>query len=563
LIMLYSVVQLTVALAAPTHRRLSYAGIVNYNPGSQVTDHANIDLDQAALESALSVLPTGYATAKRIYETGAHSKPTAECTLATPATLGQAVARRAVVTFTTNNGDVTSGSAYTTYTASDTAVSFTYAVSESRVQPPSTACYVGGLPAASQVTAGCIAGSQGNQSTLTIGGVSYTATCTNRGKRTLQDFSTKAQQVMHDCPRDGTVDYDNGCPYNSYLPYYRYYGVYDYANQIVLAALDGTSTSGFTNGAMDLASSTDAARKEVIKKGTSYMNAWMYAIREFEDAIDDCSGGDLTSNALSSGPVHAWDEGVAFYTGSILTFDDLLAGNLPALDGVGNMPYTLANKRCKNFKTCGPDGNSRIGEAKANMELFELFRNGQYQLLAGECARVVPIKDEIVTRMTVPLVQGTLRYAYKMAALSGSDKEKAEGAIFAAAVLPQLHECDPVAATTVYNEMRLGSDNAVDFTAVKAAFEGCYASMGVTCADVGGLWNEASDAYYSNADFDASPCADASTSTVKIETVIAALAAIVIFLACCMIVACLLCREKKGKPVFQPAESPSKAAGSA
>ena len=53
---------------------------------------ADIDLDQQAIESALSDAPSGYATAKNIYQLGGHSKPTAECTLTSPATLGQAVA---------------------------------------------------------------------------------------------------------------------------------------------------------------------------------------------------------------------------------------------------------------------------------------------------------------------------------------------------------------------------------------------------------------------------------------------------------------------------------------
>ena len=64
----------------------------------------------------------------------------------------------------------------------------------------------------------------------------------------------------------------------------------------------------------------DAARKEATKKGTAYMNVWMYAIREFEDAIDDCTSCTSECNEFSvnSGSVHAWDEGVAFYTGTLL-----------------------------------------------------------------------------------------------------------------------------------------------------------------------------------------------------------------------------------------------------
>jgi hypothetical protein len=546
------------ALAVTTHqhgRSLSYTQILSYPTGSQVTDHANIDLDQAALETELGSLPSGYVGAQNIYTTGAHSKPTAICTLVSPSTLGQEVARRASVTFTSNNGDSTAGSAYSAYAATATSIRFTYPVSESRVQPASTACYVGALDASAQSTLGCIAvpggsGATATTNVFTIGSTTYQATCTNRGMRTLQGFSTKAQGVMHDCPRNADLPYENGCPYTSYLPYYNYYGDYSYADTIVTAALTGTAITGFTNGGMDMTNVADAARKELIKKGTAYMNTWMYVIREFEDAIDDCTAGDLTSNALSSGPVHAWDEGVAFYVGSLLTPDDMLAGNLPTLSSRGKLAYTLANKRCSNFVTCGPNGDSRLGEAKVNIELFDLFRTGQYQLLSGQCAAVVPIKNQIVQRMTVPLIQGTLRYAYKMAALSGSDKEKGEGAIFAAAVLPQLHACDPAAATAVYDNMNINHNlgNNVDFTAVKNAFEQCYPQMGVTCSDVGGLWNSATSAYYADAGFDASPCVDANSLPAGTAAAIAV--AVGVFALCALCVLYMTCKERAGKPLF-------------
>jgi len=148
-----------------------------------------------------------------------------------------------------------------------------------------------------------------------------------------------------------------------------------------------------------------------------------------------------------------------------------------------------------------------MGQAKVNYEVFELFRLGAAELIAGRCANVVPIKNQIVQRMTVPLVQGTLRYAYKMAYLSGGDKEKAEGGIFAAAVLPQVHACSATHATTIYTNMNYNSavtPSSATFLAVKAAFEACYGAMGITCADVGGLWNTGASpaAYY----LDAGPC---------------------------------------------------------
>jgi hypothetical protein len=567
------------ALAAPAanRRHLSYTQILGYSPGSQVTDHANIDLDQQALETELKTL--SYTTAKDVYTTGAHSKPTAVCTLVSPTATSAALSKGDDVTFTSVYGDSATGKIYQDYESGVSELMFTYGVSEDRVQDATTTCYVGGMPSSDWATDGCIVGSSSSdaasgladgQSTFTIGTDSFTATCTNRGKRTLQGFSTGAESKMYTCPTDTTKAYKNGCPYTSYEPYYDYYGDYSYADSIVSAALDATATS-FTNGDQDFTTgdgATDLARVQMIKKGTAYMNAWMYVIREFEDAIDDCTNGDITANAGSSGPVHAWDEGVAFYVGSIMSPDDITGAELDTLDDKGKLAYTLGNKRCRNYFTCGPDGDEDIGEAKANLNLMDLFNAGQHKLLVGECADVVPIKNEIVSQMTVPLVQGTLRYAYKVAAASGGAKEKGEGAIFAAAVLPQVHACDATHAATIYDN--IGNINAAsfDYTAVKAAFEACYPSMGITCVDVGGLWNVGESGYYADGGFDASPCvdpvppsppaADASgmSDTALIIIIIVAVLAVILLLCMCY----LISKEKSGSPVFASLSAPKQGA---
>ena len=165
----------------------------------------------------------------------------------------------------------------------------------------------------------------------------------SKGKfRTLQGFSTGAEGKMYTgCP---------GCPYKHYSMFYDYYGDFDYADKWVSAALAGTSMS-FTSGKHgpnDFSALGDAARIEAVKKGTAYMNVWMYTIREFEDAIDDCASCTSDCNEFSAndaGPVHAWDEGVAFYTGS-------REGTLPGGSTSGKMVYRLAEKRCANFGTC-------------------------------------------------------------------------------------------------------------------------------------------------------------------------------------------------------------------
>lgn len=59
-------------------------------------------------------------------------------------------------------------------------------------------------------------------------------------------------------------------------------------------------------------------------------------------------------------------------------------------------------------------------------------------------------------------------------------------------------------ARTIYDNLRVGAPST-DFRAVKEALERAYAAIGVSCADVGGLWDGASGGYYA----DAEPCVDA------------------------------------------------------
>jgi hypothetical protein len=650
------------AAAAPleahsTHgRELSQLVILKYTPGSNVIDHERIDLDQNQIEVQLG--SNAFTVAQDIYEKGAYSKPSAVCKFQS-GPMPNTIAKGTEVYFKSQSNKFYLGKAYTTYTKStgwavDDEFLFTYPVPDADISYPKPGttdqpspdsagdCWVGGNPVDVQQYGLCIANSKfgcvagttcaagtsavETNSTIWIATGSdkksgcdvgvpteaqgctnvtdkITVTCTNRGKRTLQGFSTAAKKKMYDhtlsssdCPaRDTSLNYRMGCPYSTFVPYFDYYcgsstsPCHDdggYANVIVEAALTKGSAAGLTNGGMTFnvagsLSIENSARKEFVQKGTSYMNSWMYAIREFEDAIDDCAKGELTGNAGSTDDsVHAWDEGVAFYVGSIPSDamyaegDQLKKADKTQYGGV--QPYVLANKRCKNFKTCGADGNAVSGEAKVNQDLWPLFNGGNQLILTGNCGDVVSIKNQIARKMTVPLVQGTLRYAFKQSAQTQSDlaKAKAEGGVFAAAVLPQVWKCSPEHAATIYKNMNVNNENTVDFNAVKAAFEACYSNMGITCAEVGGLWDKDNSKYYSGVGgttnkgeagvtYDASPCEDSSTvmTTTTEDLSDAALAGIIVgaVLAGLLLVfvVVLVMKEKSGTPMFYSVQEPA------
>merc|ERR1719174_719607 len=214
--------------------------------------------------------------------------------------------------------------------------------------------------------------------------------------------------------------------------YKNFWGDDNYADTYAMAALDGTGV---------MAGKSDVMRGELVKKGIAYQAVWMYVLHEFEDAIGDCLAGDIYDNEASSvagDSPHAWDEGWAFYAGSLEGTDG---------SGSGVMMHTLAEKRCQDFGTC--DGG-RTGKAMANEKHLENAKRGRNKILAGDCFTVVGEFDTIVNQMTVPLIQGMLKYAYKAdpavdssckTAGDDCDKSWAEGWAFAAAVLPRLNFC--------------------------------------------------------------------------------------------------------------------------
>lgn len=290
--------------------------------------------------------------------------------------------------------------------------------------------------------------------------------------------------------------YSSFSPYRDAKFFVDYYGNPNYADKWINAAFLGSETNFASGrGNADFSAFGLTGRGEAAKKGTAYMAIFMYIIREFEDALDDCQ---VNCIACNDDPVHAWDEGVAFYSGS-----------LEGTDGspTGVLLHELADKRCANFDTCIDENDSK---SAINDELFKLFNIGQGQLLSGKCEEARATKEKIVDLMYVPLIQGTIRYAYKVGEQAGGEKEKAEGAVFAASILPRIHAASESAATEIYNNMRVGA-SSTDFKAVKKAFESVYSDLNIKCSDVGGLLNPEGD-YYEGA----GPCKDKSGASSKV-----------------------------------------------
>lgn len=419
------------AFTSPPLRRLSYEKIAGYEPNSDVTQHNRLDLDQKEMEDHLKV--PDFAKAKAIYEKGAHSGAYARLTVnplpdrVTPSSIvvqARTPAAKGYIKKEKGSGATEIDVTYTSPCVDNTA-------------------------SKDHNVAGCYT----KDGPMTVKGTDIgTPTAVVNKYRTLAGFSTAAGTKMV-----GQATFEK---------FKKYYTNADYGHRYVTAALDG---SGIFVG------KDNAARIEGAKKGSAYMNVWMYTIREMEDAIADCKADCIKCN---DDPVHAWDEAVAFYTGTLEGQDG---------QGSGRMLYALADKRCQNFKTCS--GGTILGLSEVNAKIMELFKQGKARLLQSKCSEVKQIRDDVIAQMSIPLIQGALRYAYKIDKLQGGSKEKAEGAVFAAAILPMVHACSATAAETISKNLKIDNDApmADGFAKVKSAFESTYTCLGITCQDVGGL----------------------------------------------------------------------------
>merc|ERR1711985_214283 len=299
-------------------------------PGSDVIQHNLLDLDQAEMETHLKV--PDYAKTKAIYTLGGNSGAKAEITVS-------ALAADAAKGAEVKQGTVAVGKMKSAASAGATAITVSYT---------SSVCKEGGLD--TKDVSGCFTVGGG---AITIGGVDIGApTAVSNKYRALAGFSTAAEKKM-----TGQVYFDI---------YKTYFGVGDYSHVRVMAALEKTGICSACD---------DAARVQIAKKTSAYMNVWMYVVREFEDAIADCKAGCINCN---DDPVHAWDEGVAFYTGSLEGVDG---------SGSGKMLHALADKRCKNFGTCmhvsGKGYSTVEGGSAVNMQLFKEFTLGRDTLLVA------------------------------------------------------------------------------------------------------------------------------------------------------------------------------------
>jgi len=437
-----------------------------------------IDLDVSEMEDQLAIgTEISFANAREIYEKGGYSKSVATVTLTTPLSVG--IDKDTLVQGVSASGAPVYGTLSKTYNSGDRTMEIQYKTTDE--QKAYVNCQVGGLPRPN--LAGCFAATGSLETNKQSVPYSYDPNTENTNKRTLKYFSETAEKKMYSC---------DTCPYKTFAKFREYYGVGDYADQWVKAGFEAGQTQ-FLKGNGNFQKYGLEARAELIQKGTVLMSVWMFVIRELENALDYCKQ-DCTETGCTDDAVRAWDKAVAFYTGS------LQSSNIgPNSWRNGRLLYSLADEQCVNFRTCGEDATKPEGTSKVNIEIFRAFALGSRNLASAKCDATRGYKDKIEKMMTIPLIQGTLRNGFISS--TGGQTYAAMGATFVASILPIVAACDENAADTIHRNMgESGLGYYPEFAWVKKAFESVYECMGITGADVGGLWNPTLDGYLDGAE---------------------------------------------------------------
>jgi hypothetical protein len=207
-----------------------------------------------------------------------------------------------------------------------------------------------------------------------------------------------------------------------------------------------------------------------------------------EEAAKECKT-KCPKEGCSELGTRAVDAAAAYYLGS-----------MEDGSGSGKLLYSIADVECKEFKTCSTSGNSIKGQARANYEIMNRLKDMQLNVTNRACPEARAHKDQISKWIKVTLIQGTLRYAYKRqynASLSSVDV--ANGAVYAASIVPFISACSFTDAEIINDNMEITARNT-NFELVKSTFERQYTCLGVKCSDIGGYWDTSRNRYYEGAD---------------------------------------------------------------
>jgi hypothetical protein len=196
-------------------------------------------------------------------------------------------------------------------------------------------------------------------------------------------------------------------------------------------------------------------------------NVWMYLAHELSQTLRNCKNRSITD----MDGIHSIDEAVAYWIG-----DGQVTGDREQ----GHLLYALAEQMGERF---GLDETA--GESRTNTNILRLFNQAKFELSfptacsddLGTHPRLFQIVNNIVSWMTVPLVQGLIHNLYE------NDKDRVK--LYGRAVWPLVAGCSNSTFTALKDKLFNADYNVIEVDDIVARIENTYGCLGFTCDDMG------------------------------------------------------------------------------
>lgn len=270
----------------------------------------------------------------------------------------------------------------------------------------------------------------------------------------------------------------------------------------ILAALDGINLDCADSGCqVRFGTTTDflAGRSGAVPTAVLLWSVWTSILAFLLQAQSIvCDSSDSSNNNQVA--MEAWDKAFSLYTGSSA------AGSLedPVVGG-GYFIYGWIQTEAEEFF-----GTTVLGqEAPVNKELMQRFVQGRDWIAAtasgnNDCSTFSQHVQRMMSLLQVPIVQGALRNLYAMDLQDDPRLMiKGETAALGSVLAPLMSVCSSGSADLVYQDMVTNSfleEKVGSFEVIQSALQNQYECLGITCQDVGGLWNTQRNGYLPRAE---------------------------------------------------------------
>ena len=193
------------------------------------------------------------------------------------------------------------------------------------------------------------------------------------------------------------------------------------------------------------------------------MNVWMAVAHYLEDASRKCKDVGQGKEEL--------DLAAAYWIG---------LGQKKGHNEYGYLLYNLAENAGILFQRDQNATNQNVAEANKNIISFMNQINSEI-IDAGKCPgdyeKFRSLVNQIISQMTVPLVQNLIHY------MAENKPKKIE--LYALAITPQIAACDQKAYYYLLEKLVLNTFNQNDFNEIVSRLQSLYPCLRITCGDIG------------------------------------------------------------------------------